>query len=112
MKKYLIILIIIFEMLSSGLYSQSLEIIDIDTNSQSPKKNLPFDTPFILKIKQDSKPNFIVLAEHKRNKTLAKSINSTCYNLEKKLIEIPETNFWMKGNYLYIKFDNLKYYEF
>ena len=93
--KILILTITILFTSFNILYSQSMDVVEIDTISNMPKKTLPFDVPFILKIKQHQKPNFIVIAEHKGNKTLVQSldiyIDKSSKEIKKKKMKKKET---------------------
>ena len=90
-------------------YAQKTEIIEVDSITMQPSKNLPFDVPFILKVKIKAKPEFVLLAEHKKFKTLAQSWNSLIYNPKNKFCEIPEEHLTYEKGYLYIRFDRLPY---
>lgn len=136
--KTLIILLVFNLIFLDRLDCQSIEVIEIDSITNSPQKTLPFDVPFILKVKQTERPNSIMIIEHKGKKTLFQTMNSlltdTCKNNDNrskdgrevgerddsksdicKIINInkfnklfsfiPDSDFWIKGKYLYIKFD-------
>ncbi len=159
--KTLIILLVFNIIFLDRLYCQSIEVIEIDSITNSPQKTLPFDVPFILKVKQTKRPSIIMIIEHKGKKTLVQTMNSvlidTCKNNDNrkkdgkeagepdkskikknnnkktnktnmcddsksdtcetykinKLIKlfsfIPDSDYWIKGKYLYIKFDYIPY---
>lgn len=142
MKTFTIILFTILILLSGRLYSQSLDVIEIDSITNSPQKTLPFDVPFILKVKHTKRPSSILIIKHKGKKTLVQTMNSVCNDTCKikknnnkktnktnkcdysksdtckdcktnKLIKffsfIPDSDYSIKGKYLYIKFDYYPY---
>jgi len=111
-----IIVAVIFVHSTISAYSQKLEelVIEVDSITKLTTKTIPFDRKFILKVRTDTRPQFIDYIKHKGNRAWNTSIHY--YTAKGKTFtfrSIPEENFEIrteKGlNYLFISFDKHPY---
>ncbi|MFK8010371.1 MAG: hypothetical protein AB8H03_28715 [Saprospiraceae bacterium] len=73
--------IIFFSSFYNYINGQALKVFEVDTISNQLKEPLPFDEPFIIKIKVDESPIYIDYVEHKGKRNLHRTLEfSTKHN--------------------------------
>lgn len=110
MKNILILLLIVS---SFSAAAQDIPVIEIDSVTGHAKGVMPYDRPFILKVKADKKPPYIDYLTSKKNVSWETMLQESVAK-EVTLPTIPPTDFWLqkdgKISYLYIRFGYYPYY--
>lgn len=92
--------------------AQTVPIIEIDTITGAPNGPIPFDKPFVLKIKVNSQPEFVdYIITRKRIPWYEEVKKRLRFTKNFYFPYIPEEHYWTenegKSTYLYVRFDYL-----